>query len=607
MKDVNRLHYYAVHPDEVPLTPALSKGLPMSADDFESGEVGRVLADLCAQEGFIALEPQVVANVLARGFGYASWDALTSQKAEAIATVDDLPVSEVLLLDVIAWRMYLTGQVGLREAVTAVHAAWKANLLSLRLVYGDHGQIERERDVADIERRAQIPLGEWRAWPDVALDHDGKLRLKWAAEMAYCAASYCWSAESGVTLAQLAAEIERGSKLSIEDAIDQSWMYDDPWPPGLRPTEYQDADGQLVGYGWSWPELGLYRAKVFGSTQAFKKSAIALWLRQPTDHVARRELPTQLIEVAFSNPWDTRDFSRSQSANHKFEIEFERRNRDQSPWMEVRPTDGSSLCLGRSVVLDGETWTGTDKRNEAADVDGVLSLQLPTMEEVKAAGQEIEWMLSKVPYGLDVASYELLCRVQMAREELVEQESQWLAAGQDSKRELSELLRQSSRRAALSVSMQSATAMEEPLGTVKHLDVPEAGHEMTEVYPEMACMNPEQMGEYALAYYGKDGIRRDRSHSKRDQTFMAYAVVRNLGVDASADHSGDFLAIHRLVRQQATKDLWNDANARAKMATAAMKVNAALRWATDLLLELDSTLSAPSRLEMILGQRHPSS
>jgi hypothetical protein len=587
---------------EIPPPALLGKAVPLWPSDFSSGEVGRLLTDLSGMEGFRDMSADTLKQVLSTGLGYASWEAMEGMDKGVMAPKEDLPTSKVALLDVIGWRMYLTGRVGLREACVAIYGAWESNLLALRKLYGDFGILEddlRERP-QDMERReVGVPFIDWVGWSDVALTDDGRLRIRYAAEAAYEAAQLCWTPECGVTLEELGLEISRGSVLEIESALEQAWMFHCVWPVGLRPVMLADRQGQLVGYTWYWQELGLYRSAVFDSTSSFKASATALWRRQPTEHLATEKLPESLMEVDFVGPWESRDFDRIQSPAMKRSIAFEQRNMDPTPWFELRPTDGRRLQLGRECEIDGEVWTGVHRGRYGLQVEGLLGLTLPSMAELEGSDWAIEWIREKVPFALEQRDYEAMCTLVKASSDLANAERDWVNSGEDAERALSDVLRKSAQGAASGISAQSARAMEDPLGTVKGLDVPLAGEEAAVVYPELAGMRKDVLGEYALGFYGKNGIRHDRKQCTRDSMFMLYCLGRTLGVPVEGSYREDYIAIARLIRLVDAQGLWDDDAGRKKVAEQARRIYSAFEWANELLVELDAS-EKESRLAMVL-------
>ena len=119
----------------------LRMGIPTPSTDFASGEVDRFVEDLLTIAAFRNIGPELTRQCMARGMGFDTWQLYVLQEAPCIAEVVDLPDRDTLLLHLIAWRMYLSGPVGIREAVTGLFAAWSSSRLKLRSIYGDTGDL----------------------------------------------------------------------------------------------------------------------------------------------------------------------------------------------------------------------------------------------------------------------------------------------------------------------------------------------------------------------------------------------------------------------------------------------------------------------------------
>lgn len=578
--------------DLLPPPSLLACAVPLLEEDFNNGEVGRLLVEVGSTAGVRHLTQAELMEVVAAGMGYASWDAMVDRKGD-VAGKEDLPHRLLTVVEVIAWRMFRTGKVGLRQAYTAISAGLLSTALSLRKIYGDFECLST-RTSGEVVRRAALP-GEWSDWKFAEMMPNGRVRLQWAGEMAWSAATVCWTEDCGISKQEMLEEIARGSELELDELINESWMYtSSAWPTGLRPLQYNDERGRLVGYGWAWEELGIRSATLFGSTEAFKKSAIALWQLQPASQFGLKTLPKTLVEVEFRNPWDPRDWESTQSAGLKAAIAREQVNKDTTPWMELHRTDGARVKSGREIELAGDVWTGPVRC--APSIDGLLGLTLPTMEEVKAQGNEIPWLLEKVPVSVDQETYESVCMIFMVADEMHAKEAAWLKT-REAEIELSGLLRRTAEYKRGGISARSAAIMEEPTGHVSEFEVPGAGQAMKDVYPELDSLSDAKRGEYALGFYGKNGIRHDKRHMARDMVFMEYAILRNLGVDVTSDYETEHLFLGRLLRTSPDAS-WYDMDQMSKVAEDARRVLVAFNWAKSLLNELDQSLE-DSRLKAL--------
>lgn len=597
------------HPILVPALPLLEKALPVSAQDFSNGEVGNFLMELASQPEFAEMDEARLQECFAVGFGYGSWPSVLSREGGCMATEGDLPRSDWRLLGVIAWRMYAAGYVGLLSAFIGVYAAWIGTSMSLRTSLSQLGKSKRE-ELKIWSTRRSVGLEEaWRQWDEITVLDKGRIRIKWAAEIAFDVASSCWTAESGVSFDELQQEVIAGAVMETELLVDRSWFFPHPWPVGLRPTQFMGTDGALVGYGWRWPEVGLAHALVFGSTSDFKASALALWSRSSTNDFAMKELPKNLVEVDFRNPW-----SRQAGLGVRTERAHPERGaaEDASIWdgyrlfsegrqdlsVELVATDGHRLALGVNLQVDGEPWTRPSNCVRASDFEGLVGLALPSFTQVEAEGNDVPWLRSKVPFALDMESFETGCRLWAAIDQLNALESAWLDECEPDA-EISWILKQSCASATPVVASASQGWFYDEFVRVR--EMPEAGEAMQATYPEMRSLSNLVRGEYALAFYGKNGLRHGRKHLRRDLRFMAYCVLRNMGLDPDVAPYGSTLGVFRLVRMGGgeSADLWSDGVMREQLADEARRLWSAYRQATSFLDELES--SSQSRLELVQG------
>lgn len=587
--------YFHQHPEQVPACNLLPLALPVSTEDFESGEIGIFLSELGSQHPFDSFSPERLQECFATGFGYASWEAIKRREADRIAEAVDLPGTEFKLMDVVAWRIYAAGFASVLDAFTGVYSAWSASDLSLRRSFGPMGITTRERQIWECCQREIGMTTEWRAWEKVSYSNTGKVRIRWAAELIFEIASSCWTHESGISIDVLNEELRNGSLVEPQHVIERSWFFGEPWPIGLEPIQYADGQGATIGYGWTWPELGLRHSRVFKTHLDFKNSAVALWNRQSTKDFARTELPSTLVQVHFENPWDRRTFERESmrdsysSLDSYSEVE-----------VEIVPTDGSQVNLGQLQEIDGEVWTRAGEifvlRPEA--FEEVLGFVLPTMEEVNLKGEEVPWLRAKVPYAFDLATYETACRLWCALDELRMLESDWLDNFSPDA-ELSWLMTRSAINATPVCSRESEAWLEDRF--VASYEMPSAGRELILTYPELTGLTVGQRGDYALAFYGKDGLRHDRSHAQRDLRFMAYATLRNLGLDPDSDDYSYLLAIFRIVRLAAerTPNVWEDKLALQRFAFDARRLCISVQHACSALEGYDQSLRN-SRLALLV-------
>lgn len=559
-----------------------------------------MLSDLMGNSAFARLGLDGARHCLAKGMGFESWPLFVLQESNKIAELGDLPDRDGLLIELIAWRMYLSGEVGIREAVTALYGAWPSSKLRLRAIYGDSGDLSAYGGRRNgIVRRPDIEPGAWAKWPDVWQGPDGTVSVRAVAEMAHDVARYCWTPDCGVTLEQVEEEVMRCGTVPLGELIEESFFFTEPWPPGLTPTQYQDTDGYLLGYGWKWQELGMHHGYIFGPEE-FKESAVRLWQGRSTQGLQLLSLPEHVVETSFTSPFDRRKFSRGRSAQASALLEFE--SGTAEAWMDLKPTDGERLRLGHQTVVEEDPWTRLDIRFDANEVGGTLGMKLPSWRTVSSRrGGEIAWLRRLVPLALDEGSYRTLCRAMWTLEGLARREAAWLESpGAD--RALKRLAERSCALSKPSVSAVSEVDMAEPTGVVRRVVVPEAARHVEAIYPELDGLTSFAKGEHLLAYVGRRRLgRAARATLSRDRLFLAYSILRNLGVDTWHHRvSTSWLSVFRLVRLAAQKDaaVWTDSRRAAVLATDARAINEVLNRAEGTLADLDPE-SSTSRLDWI--------
>ena len=387
--------------------------------------------------------------------------------------------------------------------------------------------------------------------------------------------------------------------MPLAEMVEQSFMYQQPWPPGLQPTSYRNDRGEPLGYGWRWPELGLHHAHLFGPDE-FKESAVRLWLRESTSGLQLRQIPERVVEVEFDPPWDQREPARARSGQASAMLEFER-GVDGS-WLDLHVSDGVQLQLGYKAVVYGDPWTRIATSFKAEDINGTLGLRLPAWSTVARGrkAQRMPWLARLVPLALDEDSYRTVCRTTVALERLAANEEGWLADRRTAVTEMAQLARLTSVGAPRSVSRAAEKDLSEPTGVVRRFLVPDAARVVDTLYPELEALSEFSKGEYLLGYLGKARLgHAQRPSLQRDECFVAYAVLRNLGVDPEHHKvSSSWLGIHQLVRLAIARApaVLADKLARAALTTDAKRVNEVLIRAERTLANLDPGSHA-SRLD----------
>lgn len=594
--DHERFTYFREHPEEVPIPEYLALAIPVTMEDVSSGQLAHLMSELSTHPGFREMPAQQLQACLAAGFGYASWGALVALDGR-MADERQLPKNSQKLEDAIAWRMFVAGFVGLYDALEAVYASWKSALLTVRRTYGDSGFLDTQaRSMADdfYERRVRGLEANWQEWENLEKIGPGIVRVKWAAEFAWEVANMFWSPDCGITLEKLMADIESGAYMSTRSLTERSWGLMYSWPTGLQPLQFANTDGSHAGYGWAWPELGLVHGSVFSTPADLRESAVALWERQPTQDHALKTLPEKLVQVNFQNPWRPSYVRVAMNSGGGLEDPY-----SQGPLLELLPTRNGRLFLGRELTIDGEFWSGPVRLMQADQLECLLGLQLPSVEEAKQKLQgECDWMLEKVPYAFDQSTFETVLQFAVAITELAESERQWIDLEPTALESLSKLLALSALHANPVASEEAQYAMEDPW--VRSVDAPNAAREMIKTYPELSRLTAQVLGDYGLAFYGKNGLRNSRKHLHRDPEFMVYCVLRNLGTAPRIQTHTDIVALFRLVRLHTHRKeaMWLDSTQRDTLSNQTRDLCTQFLSLESMFNDLDNSLSS-SRLSLV--------
>lgn len=538
----------------------LDLAVPLQQLDITSGAIDRFARSLTRSPAFRALQGDELKTLTALSLGYGSWIDLQKLKGPA-AKKRQLPRTEWELCDAIAWRMFEKTRCNPADAIVAAMDAWRSSSLTARGLYGTFGS--RGRDTTERIETGKVDFEALRPRScGIVLDRQHRqaairiagmdLIMSSRVDDALHLADKFWSPDSIIPFAELQLAVEASGRLSIDDAIEASWYYSAIWPPGLTPVEYESLEGATIGYGLLWMECGCRHARVFGSAGAFKEALRALWLREGTEQYALPSLPSKLVEVQFENPWaEAHQDVLSDEIARVIEIE----TRDvEDPALVLVPTNGSLMHEGVNVEFDGEPFTRRPYELRVSQFEQWLGGESCSHSQLDEMREAFEFLNEKVPFAFDQETLDTYCEVVAILSKLAEAESKYLKTP-TAERELGTLVRRTAAGAMPVVARSSELWMQGTMGMVATFDVPDAGRELANVYPELAPLEVDQKGEYALGFYGKNGIRHDGSHRNRDVQFLAYAFLRNLGLDPSAHgflrDLGELRAIRKYVKRHA--------------------------------------------------------
>lgn len=504
------------------LRDKLPFAVPLTTSDFITGQVDRFVGAL-ANSQILATTSDFKAFA-AVALGYASWENLQSGDARVMTEQDDFPDREVGLVDIMAWRVYQAGLASLADANTTLRRAWEATCLSARAVWGGWGQKMGQAD--GMSEEDELPWIDFRHLPCATrfpCMHEGKLfipsRLEEPADL------YLLFGQDGSTAPKSAidalfreacVEVEHAMRVLYTDRLD---------PPGFSAHTLYDQAGAVVGHALFWFEANAWCKTIWPTADALVEELIRLWKGQ-----APAEAPnSQLVGAAhtvfadeFLHPLRTHRIDTPFDEETECAIEAEQCD-IAPPDREALPVLDGEIALEVDLEFGGRHYT---RRRAVVDRKSIeqFGFTVPAMRKE----EQIPWLKAKVPFALNMEEYELTCAVPGELQRRGVLVAQRLQIGTH---EAEALAQKTAINARPIVSGVSEAWMQGTRGAVAHHDVPRADEEARAVYPQLASLPERAVGEYALAFYDKNGIRHDRRHRKFDPAFLPYAVLRNLGLD----------------------------------------------------------------------------
>ncbi|MDH0342101.1 hypothetical protein [Chromobacterium haemolyticum] len=487
------------------------------------------------------------ADILAAGMGYADASALQEQ-AKSGKTLDrPLPDQERCLVEGMAWRIYLAGAALFGDALDALDMLWPACRMSVRASYDAYGHLiapgKNVFNIAGWSNRFawsfdNVPPPHLKA----VLRADGQLFLRERFEYLQDLVQAFWTEATDLSLKELQDEIVRSSWLSLDDAFRRYPTR--AAPPGLWPISYYDSLGELVGHGFFFPETQAYLKQIYPPDGEKLLDALkALWRREAPPAGLPSLPPVIFADEDFASPWQTWPVSQEPMPAELADVEIAGRQ-------PLQVVDRVLAC-GVDFSLGSEQYTRRPNTFSPEEFEGLLGLHLPQEEETSS---DFDWLLPVVPYALDESTLWTIRRVLDGLTVLSEAESAWLAKHRNQAR-LSELLSTMARFARPIIAEAAEHARQGAHGMVAAFDAPEGGKRVAALYPELRGLSLDRLGDYALDYYDKNGIRHDGHPKQREPEFMAYACLRNLGLDPiwAFRRGREWLGLFCLVRSELSK------------------------------------------------------
>ena len=518
--------------------------IPISLLDITAGRLAQIGAVMQKWPSFKEISGDSMLDLIAIGFGYASYASIQPADVDGYP-LDHLPETVEEFHDLVAWRIYVKSKASISDARMAFAAAWQRCDLSVRQHFGWLGYRTDLRSGRGYQPEPDPPSFVQKATEQLprhykALRADGQLYWRLLAEHASQIPALYWSQESGIRQSELILSIRKSSWIALEDAVE---VYSSAMPIGLEARTFYDMAGRMVGHGFVCPDINGAVSYIYPANgDLFKKACIELWYRRAAPPALRDDLPSTVFADDFVSPF----LPPRIEEEVPIEVELEGRDLPGPERTAMRVINGR-LDLGHSVEFEGTPYTRPAHAYLENDFDGLLDLKLVPASEVPA--DYCEWLRQTAPMAIEEGTCDLLFRVSVTLESLAELELEWLnQAGSNDK--VAELARVTARYATPIQSAGSDAQMAGTLGIVEACDVPSAGQLLPHYYPELESLDEKCRGEYALNYWGKNGIR-NHAFGERDHLFLAFAVLRNLGCDPFhylGEHRAPWLAVFRLIR-----------------------------------------------------------
>lgn len=517
----------------------IRKALHLSERDLDNETPQRWSEALRAQPGFEHLRASEADAAVAAMLGYPSAEALETGEGSQ-AQLSEYPDYQHEILDAMSWRLYLHRSCSLPQACSASRQLWLTLPLTIASFYPSGFVIAlnlKEQKSKEGPPRAARKV-DWAAFASrktgratpppqqfeppsnlpskVTPLEGGRFFIPELASDALDVANAYWDPACGKSRETVLRELIEGATVSLPDAMRlHAGEPQRAWPPGLTPVQYQTPDGRFIGYGLQWNEVGALHALVFGTPEDFADAILAIWRGQPAHLFAITTLPDTLIRVAFENPW------RPKRGKPK-------RDEHAEPDFAIIRTDGHRLVDDISFDFDSEPFCRPARSARGEDFDGRFGLMLRPVIR-----RPIDHLHALVPYAFGEETYRTYVRVVEALEALGHAELRGPEATKA--REVIAELAALTCEEALPVEPvgYGYARQHEPLIA---WDEDSAGAVVRDLYPQLAALGPERLGQYAVHYYGKNASR-GLYNTEPDDSFLAYVLLRNLGLNARGHHA----------------------------------------------------------------------
>ena len=569
------------------ISEKLRFAVPLDRLDFITGQVDAFARAIERTQLLPSIDARQATAV---ALGYGTWEKLQRQEAQCATTAAEYPDRAVGMVDCMAWRLGEHGASCLADAECAVRSAWDSANLTARTYYGPYGQKEyssagrNEDDLPWIDL-SDVPCAPHRH-PTL---FNGRIfipnRLQSAVDIYAELGPHGTQIPRDVLMRlfdEACVDIERAMRILYPH-------YRNLAPPGFSAASLRGASGEVVGHALNWDEVGAWMKDPVGSSDDLLEIMIRLWRRQDVSWtgLTAASLPNAVFAEDFMHPLQTERTSVPFDEVTQAHIDAESSDVEEAD-LEALPVARGRISLGVDFEFRGIGLTRAAIGASEAEICEFM--ELPAISE----DAEIDWLRAKIPFALTEQEYEIVCRT-----------THTLSARG---RQVEERLRRNPREAVALAALTAKGArpvrsqiseawMQGTLGAVEYTDIPHADAAARRTYPELASLPEEALGEYALSFYGKNGIRHDRRQEKFDPQFVAYVVLRNLALDplpGLTPYYGYWQAVYDIVREHVKRreSTLQDSKLRADFEFELRKWLAAVSSTVSVIDQLDTSVDS---------------
>jgi hypothetical protein len=557
------------HPPAFQLWP-----FPVTPYDVRYSTVERFTDHLSRAVGFESMTPTEVSQLVLAGMQYADLATVRAAAHDVASFV--LPDFDVELADLLAWRMYLTGRVGLATALKGVLGAYRQTPFFVKSRYSregflmkgademsswQHGSLENQLDLIDGGPTEDM----FERWVYAS----GKLYDRERHQNQGLVANRYWLSSSGMSPEQMRIDFLADSWQPVRDAVLTG--KDASLPPGFEAISYYSPAGAPLGLGLHCICVNAYLEQVYPLDGTDLLDAIqALWESKPMPSGA---LVAEGVLVAgrYASPFkltstypgrdgqcvtvneDDEDappgIFEKEAALEQALIQDEDPTEELDDVTMLTVRDGR-IAIGRELVLRRNVWSQRVTVFARDEVQGLLGFQVEPAEEAA-------WWESTVPWAMNANTARTVTESLGAAWKLSNEEEDEIDAQPD---------------ARLAEYGALASAMAEhfhPAVDKKYLARERLFHEspmlsdaIRAAYPELNALTNDERMDLAFSFWGKNNVD-DVYDEPKSPLFLAYCVTALAGIESLRGDNNRWLYVARLLRLKAREQQAGNAELKA--------------------------------------------